>query len=426
MPRPEIAEDKTIHAVPGLDAADIIVGIASYNNARTIGHVVRAVDAGLAKYFPSEKAIIVNSDGGSSDRTPEAVLNASVDHRAIFLAHRLSAVNRITTPYHGIPGKGSAFRAIFEMASRLKARACCVVDADLRSITPEWMELLLSPVYKEGFDFVAPLYTRHKYDGTITNSIIYPLTRALYGRKIRQPIGGDFGFSGEMARFYLRQDVWNTDIARFGIDIWMTTEALAGNFKVCQAYLGAKIHDPKDPGADLRDMFVQVVGSLMSLTEKHHAQWKDAVDSKEVPTFGFKYSVGVVPIKVNTEGMLRSFRIGAENLRDVWKGFIDSATVDWLTRLSRVDADAFRFPKEKWVRIVYDYILAWHHRRLQPEHLLKSLIPLYHGRTASFFLETIDMSDEEAEEVVEEVCSEYERQKGYLAGNWQGGQKWEP
>ncbi|OGP18733.1 MAG: glycosyl transferase family 2 [Deltaproteobacteria bacterium GWA2_55_10] len=418
MPRSDISTEQAARAIPGPEQADIIVGIASYNNARTIGHVVRAVDAGLAKYFPSQKAIIVNSDGGSSDSTPEAVLGASVDHKAIFLSHRLTTVNRITSPYHGIPGKGSAFKAIFEMAASLNAKACCVVDADLRSITPEWMELLLSPVYKEAFDFVAPLYTRHKYDGTITNSIIYPLTRALYGRKIRQPIGGDFGFSGEMARFYLHQDVWTSDIARFGIDIWMTTEALAGNFKVCQSYLGAKIHDPKDPGADLRDMFVQVVGSLMSLTEKHNAEWKKTHDSKEVPTFGFKYSVGVVPIRVNTEGMLRSFRIGAENLKEVWAGFMDKPVVDWLVKLSHEEAASFRFPKETWVGIVYDYILAYHHKKLQAEHLLKSLIPLYHGRTASFFLETMDMGDDEAEQVVEDVAAEYENQKGYLAGNW--------
>src|SRR3990172_1131756 len=351
MPRSDISTEQAARAIPGPEQADIIVGIASYNNARTIGHVVRAVDAGLAKYFPSQKAIIVNSDGGSSDSTPEAVLGASVDHKAIFLSHRLTTVNRIPSPYHGIPGKGSAFKAIFEMAASLNAKACCVVDADLRSITPEWMELLLSPVYKEAFDFVAPLYTRHKYDGTITNSIIYPLTRALYGRKIRQPIGGDFGFSGEMAMFYLHQDV---------------------------------------------------------LTH----------DSKEVPTFGFKYSVGVVPIRVNTEGMLRSFRIGAENLKEVWAGFMDKPVVDWLLKISHEEAASFRFPKETWVGIVYDYILAYHHKKLQAEHLLKSLIPLYHGRTASFFLETMDMGDDEAEQVVEDVAAEYENQKGDLAGNW--------
>ena len=63
---------------------------------------------------------------------------------------------------------------------------------------------------------MAPLYHRHKFDGTITNGIVYPLTRALYGRRIRQPIGGDFGFSGELARVYLAKPVWGTDVARSG------------------------------------------------------------------------------------------------------------------------------------------------------------------------------------------------------------------
>lgn len=418
MADPELVHEDGETAVKSVESADIVVGIASYNNARTIGHVVRAVDAGLAKYFPNDKAIIINSDGGSKDETPEAVLNASIDHKAVFLPHRVYPVNRISTPYHGIPGKGSAFRTIFQMAKSLGARACCVVDADLRSITPEWIELLLSPVYKEGFDFVAPLYSRHRYDGTITNSIIYPVTRALYGKKIRQPIGGEFGFSGKMAEFYLGQDVWNTDVARFGIDIWMTTEALAGGFNVCQSYLGAKIHDPKDPGADLKDMFVQVVGSLMSLTEKHYGQWRGIRGSSDVPTFGFKYMAAVVPIKVNTEGMLRHFRIGAENLSGLWAGFMEKEVVDSLVSIARQEPSAFRFPKEIWARAVYDCLLAHHHRKLPPEHLLKSFIPLYYGRTASFFFETAEMSDEEAEDVVEEVAAEYERLKSHLSDRW--------
>ncbi len=47
--------------------ADIVVGIPSYNNARTIGHVVSAVSVGLAKHFPNRRSVIVNSDGGSKD-----------------------------------------------------------------------------------------------------------------------------------------------------------------------------------------------------------------------------------------------------------------------------------------------------------------------------------------------------------------------
>jgi len=246
--------------------ANILVGIPSYNNARTIGHVVRAVQAGLAKYFPDKKAVLVNSDGGSTDGTVDVVKQTTIeDFQSILIHHRVSPFFKITTSYHGIPGKGSAFRTIFEIVKLLNAKACAVVDSDLRSITPEWIDLLIRPVIEGGYHYVAPYYHRHKYDGTITNSIIYPLTRALYGKRIRQPIGGDFGFSGELASFYLTKDVWETDVAKYSIDIWMTTTAIANNFKVCQSFLGAKIHDPKDPGVDLSAMLYQVVGAPLPL-----------------------------------------------------------------------------------------------------------------------------------------------------------------
>ena len=115
--------------------------------------------------------------------------------------------------------------------------------------------------------------TPYKFDGTITNTVTYPLTRALYGLRIRQPIGGDFGVSGDLIDHYLAQDDWTPDVSKFGIDIWMTTTAVAGGFAVCQARLGAKIHDPKDPGADLGPMFSQVVGTALRLTERHADRW---------------------------------------------------------------------------------------------------------------------------------------------------------
>ena len=183
----------TLEKIKDVKETDILCGIPSFNNANTIGHVVRAVQAGITKYFPDSKSVIVNSDGGSTDGTVEAVQNAAfADFDAILVKHGTEPVLKITTPYHGIHGKGSAFRTIFEIADSLSAKACIVVDSDLRSITPEWVELLIKPVLGGDFDFVAPLYHRHKYDGTITNSIIYPVTRALYGRQVRQPIGGGF------------------------------------------------------------------------------------------------------------------------------------------------------------------------------------------------------------------------------------------
>ncbi|MGH9894778.1 MAG: glycosyltransferase, partial [bacterium] len=299
-------EDK----VRGIGTVDILVGIPSYNNVTTIGHVVRAVSAGLAKYFPRAKAVLVNSDGGSSDGTPEAVSREVVDFGAMLISDHQSPLHKIITPYHGIPGKGSAFRTVFEIARRLKARACAVVDSDLRSITPEWIELLVRPVLEEGYDYVAPYYLRHKYDGTITNSIVYPLTRTLYGQRIRQPIGGDFGFSGRLSEHYLDKHVWESDVARFGIDIWMTTEAVASGAKVCQSFLGAKIHNPKDPAADLSAMLVQVMGAVLALMEEHYPVWSKVEGSNPVKLFGFQYEVGVEPVNVNVDRMISTFRQG--------------------------------------------------------------------------------------------------------------------
>ncbi|MBP1770582.1 MAG: putative Glycosyl transferase, family 2, partial [Candidatus Aminicenantes bacterium] len=91
---------------------DILVGIPSFNNAKSIGHVVRAVEAGLTKYFPAQRSILVNSDGGSSDGTTDAVREASADLDAVLLEHRVRGFHKLVTPYHGVPGKGSAFRRI--------------------------------------------------------------------------------------------------------------------------------------------------------------------------------------------------------------------------------------------------------------------------------------------------------------------------
>ena len=401
-----------------IGTAELVVGIPSYNNARTIPHVVRAVLAGLAKYFPERRAILVNSDGGSKDGTQQAVLEAQVDTEALLqVAYPVQPLQRISTPYDGLPGKGSAFRTIFAIAKRLNAKACIVVDSDLRSINPDWVELLARPILDRDFDYVAPFYLRHKYDGTITNGIIYPLTRTLFGKRIRQPIGGDFGFSGRLAARYLEKDVWNSDVARFGVDIWMTVTAIAEGFRVSQAYLGAKLHDAKDPGTDLTSMFLQVVGSLFSLLETYESVWQHTDGSEAVRMFGFPFEVSVEPIAVNVERMMKGFVQGVTDLRDIYQTFLSHGTLSGLADCA-APRDDFHFPDRLWVHLIYEFAAAWHARKLDREHLLQSLVPLYLGRTASFVLETRESSAREVEQRIEQLCEVFEGEKPYLEELW--------
>ncbi|MBN2468445.1 MAG: glycosyltransferase [Deltaproteobacteria bacterium] len=398
--------------------ADILIGIPSFNSAPTIGHVVKAIEAGLAKYFPRSKSILINSDGGSSDETMAVVKKTTIDVDSILLRHKLGNFRKLATPYHGLPGKGSAFRTIFQIANDLNVKACAVVDSDLRSITPEWIELLVKPVLDEGYDYVSPYYRRHKYDGTITNMIVYPLTRVLYGKSIRQPIGGDFGFSGRLAKFYLSKDVWGTDVARFGIDIWMTTTAVANAFKVCQAFLGAKIHAAKDPGSDLSAMLHQVVSSVFNLMEEYEDVWKGSPRSETVRTFGFPYAVGLEPIQVNLEGMIVKFRRGVREFSGLYVSFLSADVLDRLLKIAGEPKDLFLFPDTLWVEIIYNAALASHQKLMNQEHIIKSLTPLYLGKVASFVKEAWESDADQVEERLEALCHAYENGKPSLVKAW--------
>jgi glycosyltransferase involved in cell wall biosynthesis len=416
----ELLSGSVRQKIEEIDDVDILVGIPSYNNSRTIPHVVRAVHAGLAKYYPKAKCVLVNSDGGSKDGTPDLVSQTDIGNLDMILVdHPVYLISKIVTPYHGIPGKGSAFRTIFKIAESLNAKACCVVDSDLRSITPEWIELLLDPIMDKGFDYVAPLYSRHKFDGTITNSIVYPMTRAMYGKQIRQPIGGEFGFSGKLASHYLTKDVWESDVARYGIDIWMTTTAIGDGYKVCQSYLGAKIHDAKDPGADLSAMYTQVVSSLYAYLESYHHIWKDIKSSEEVPTFGFRFDVGLEPVNVNIDRMIHAYQLGIESLIPFLEKILTEDELKELKNLSKKDQSAFHFPDELWVKVVFRYAIAYHRRIWAVEQLMKSMIPLYMGRTASFVIANLKSSADEVEKNIESLCLAFEKQKSLLISDWE-------
>ncbi len=437
-----------------LGKADIMVGIPSFKNAATIGYVVRAAQAGLVQYFPDLRPVLVNSDAGSPDGTGRVVVDTEPPDyiEQILLVRPTNRLARVSLTYpeiDGIGGKGAALRTIFEIAAALEVQALVVVDSDLRSIVPEWIELLSGPILKGGYDYVAPLYSRYKYDGTITNTVTYPLTRALYGHRIRQPIGGDFGVSGDLVRHYLTLDDWTDDVSKFGIDIWMTTSALTGGFAVCQTRLGAKVHDPKDPGSDLGPMFRQVVGTILRLADKHSDAWLGITGSHDVPAYGFERIIDPPPLDVNTLRLLSEFHQGSVTLADAWRQMLapaNAATVLLLAAEAGKLADAararlglggdvastsastlemaeavsaFHFPDDLWARLIYDLVVAARGAGSHVEQMVAALVPIYFGRVGSFVIENRSVTTDQAEERVERQAREFELLKPYLVERWE-------
>ncbi len=433
MNRKRVLTPKTIKRIEKIGNADVLIGIPSFNNEDTIGHVLKAVRLGLLKFFPKLKSIIVNSDCGSTDNTRKVLSNHMDDYKdleTILIAHEMhpytrslqTPIQEMITVFRGTPGKGKAFRRIFEIAHKLNVKAVVVVDSDLRSITPEWIQLLAGPILYKNIDYVSPLYTRHKYDGTITNSLIYPLTRALYGKRIRQPIGGEFGFSANVLNHYMEKDIWDTDVAYYGIDIWMTTVALANEFKICQSFLGAKIHNPKSV-ATLAPMFKQVVGTIFSLIEENKNIWGEIKGSKDLPTFGFQSRVIPEEVPQDFNNLYQRFHRGYSKFECFYQEILSSENYKAIEEIIHFPKKSYRFPAELWVKIIYNYVLFFH--RFQKTFMevslpvvLESMIPLYFGFIASFVKSTKDMDNLEAEDVIDKICLDFEHLKSYLIDNW--------
>ena len=407
----------------GDEAFDVLIGIPSFQNARTIGHVVRAAEAGLRKHFPDRHCLIAISDGNSTDGTLQAALAATTrgEEEPLLLDPKVDPPRKVALTYTGPSGKGSAFRAIFELATAVGASGCAVLDADLRSVSPVWIDRLVGPVLDHGYDLVAPMYARHKLDGTITNSIAFPITTALYGQRLRQPIGGDFGFSGRLAAHWAGKQVWSTDVARFGVDIWMTTVALCEGFAVCQSVLGAKLHDAKDPGRDLGPMFRQVVGSLFALAGRYVDRWTETTEIAPVPGFGFRTATSTEEIRVNLDRLLWRFVEGYVAWREVWSEVLASEHLEGVKdaiHQASERPEGFVLPVELWARICYDYLLAYNAQVVDHDQLVSSMIPLYFGRTATFVNEAADDTPEQAEERVESFAEVFLAAKPYLIERW--------
>jgi glycosyltransferase involved in cell wall biosynthesis len=392
-----------------ITAAEIIVGIPSYNEAEVISYPTQRASEGLVKYFGEKNSVIINCDNNSPDGTRDAFMNTPTEVPKIYLS---------TPP--GVRGKGNNFKNLFEKSCELGAEAVIVLDADLKSITPRWVKNLGEPLFQD-FGFVAPLYVRHKYDGTITNNIAYPMTRSIYGRRVRQPIGGDFGFSGELAEIYLRHEDWTPEVAEFGIDIWMTTMAICHDIPICQSFMGRpKIHKPKDPGASLGPMFLQVVGTIFDMMIKRVDFWQEVRWSKPTAIFGFGLGEMEMPppVEVDIKRLYKKFQDGFDRLDAVWKTILSPNVYKKLSEVRTLNFAKFELPANLWADILNDWAIAYKNRAQEREKILESLIPLYYGRTCSFVVAVEPMNIQQAEEVIEDQCIVFERSKHSLLTRW--------
>lgn len=392
-----------------LGRADIVIGIPSFQAEKTIGGVVSNTAEGVNRYFPELRSVIVVADGDSTDSTRHVAANGKVPE----------AVSRIVTVYQGLAGKGSAFRTIFEVADRLEAKMCLVFDSDLRSVTPEWVRSLAEPIYKLNFGFVAPYYQRYKYDATITNNLVYPLTRALYGHDVRQPIGGEFAVTWALLKIFRHESLWDfEEIQRFGIDIWMTTTAITEGFRTCQVGLGLKLHESKDPSTQLLPMFRQVVGTLFHLMRRYDTKWAVIEGSRPCKFLGVQRWKEPDIVPVEPETLVWALKKAHEQCQEVWDSVLTEPHQEILQQLLTAPNEEAFLPASIWVKMVYDFAIAYNFGEVPGDLVIEAMIPIFLARVASFVRETETMNSFQAEKVVQDQAALFEATKHYLVERW--------
>jgi glucosylglycerate synthase len=422
LPEETILTDDFLRELINVGGVDILIGVPTYNDAKTVGQVVQAIRAGLLKYFPRQRAVIVNADGGSRDGTPDLVRAASIsDLQHPSNLYALRTLHCVSTEYSGGPSGSVALHTILAAAELLQATSCAVIAPDSTTIEPGWIESLLRPVARDGFDLVTPIYRRHKFDGLLIRNILYPMNRALYLRRIREPYPLDFAFSGRLANHFLGLDFWSQEVGRTGSEIYLTISAIAGGFRLAQSFLGPRAH-VEYAASDLVPAMRRSVGVLFWSLEQNGSVWQKNGGSQPVPTIGPDHELSSEQLRVNRKRLHEMFVHGVAELEPVLNSILTQPTLGELQRAAALPEEEFRYTDDLWVRTAYEFAAAYHKAVISRDHIVQALAPLYRGKTHTFLLENRDASSEEVEANVDALCLRFERQKPSLLEMW-GGRK---
>jgi hypothetical protein len=416
-----ILTDDFLRELMNVGEVDILIGVPTYNDAKTVGQVVQAIRAGLLKYFPRHRSVIINADGGSKDGTQDLVRAASIsDLQHVSNVSALRTLHCISTQYPGGPARGAALQTILAAAELLRANASAVISPDTTSIEPEWMERLLRPVSRDNFDLVTPIYGRHKFEGLLVRSLVYPMSRALYAKRVREPYPTEFAFSGRLGSHFLAQDIWSQEVGHIGAEIYLVISAIAGGFRLAQSFVGTKSRVMDHSSGDLVFAMRQTVGVLFWSLEQYFPLWSAQTESQSIPTIGAEHEISEEPIRVNRKRLHEMFVRGVAEIEPVLRSILSAQTLDDLKRAAAVPEETFQYSDELWVRSAYEFAASYHKAVISRDHIIQAMAPLYRGKAYTFLEQNRETTPTEMESNVEALCQEFERSKPYLLELWNG------
>jgi hypothetical protein len=406
--------DELLRQLIAVGQVDVLVGLPTLNNAATIIDVVRAVHVSFTRDFLRLRTVMINSDGGSTDGTPDLIRNATfTEADRVQTSHPLRTLHRVLAPYHGLPGKHTALRTLFAAAELTQAKGLVVIDPSGPSTTPERVTELIAPIARGDVEFLAPRYRRHPRDGILVTQLVRPLVRALYAVALDEPLGAEFSCSGRFASHCLEQDIWNHESARFAIDLWLRTEAAAERFPIGQIWRPV----PTVAGrTTLRDVVHQVVLAVIESLRAHESFWRSANAVSELRTWGTDPVVMPDVTPWDYQALAEQARRDIIEITPLLEDVLDPGL--FVSVMDNVNGATPRLDDELWVRSVYGFATAIQHGRAALDHMADMFVPLYMWRAAAFMSETAPEPPVAVQARLDALCETFQRLKPALVASW--------
>ena len=399
-----------------IGTADLVIGFTTHSAKPALAaKLARQAVRGAKTYFPRLKTVIIHTDTGLSERTRQAVSAAGS-----------AGVPVISGRYTGVMGKGGGTAAILHGARQLGARATVILDSHTTDLPPKWIPALATLILNGRADLVKARYSWHPPDSALNDLLLYPFTRAVWRLKLHHPAAGDFAASPEMVAFILEQDVWGTEVNRFGFDIWLSTIAALRGWRIAQAAVGEKPPRPAISETQQMSRFADTVGTMFRQLHLKYRRWQQPASPVKTTTFTeFSTATAAASIpEIDPAPLIETLTLGWMEYRALWQRIMFPENLAAVEYLAAHPAESFHFPPNLWAKIAYDFAVVYNKGERDPDAVVKALYPLFAGRFASFAGEIAGLTAVGRAGTVAAQAVEFEDLLPYLNYRWEKYLPW--
>jgi hypothetical protein len=368
--------------IKNIGDADLVIGLPTYKNAQPAAQVAAVALAGARQYYPHLRTVLINADAGLAATTRRAVAAQAASNGA--------SRTIVTGRYEGLLGQGSATAALLDAALALDAKAIVLLDSHTLTITPNWIAGLAHLVLEDRADLVMPRYQWALPGGALSDLFVYPLFRALWGQSVRHPAASDFAISPQLAMALLDKDIWETEVAMFGLLPWLPTYTALEGWRMAQSALGEKrtllqfplmatqreeLKQAKKLETQFKFQFQNVVSVMLRLVYDYRNCWQQVDKFRSLLTLTqFAPEINPLPTpERDLTPLLDELVLGWIEYRALWQHILRPDNLIQMEALAALPPDRFYFPPDLWARIVYDFAVVFNKGDRDPAQVANSL-----------------------------------------------------